>query len=107
MSGPLATPGISLRCGRSRRRRKNKLSNREGGFQMDIGFLMAPTAQSGDLAGAARLIESLGYESLWIPEHPVIPVNMKTPLPFTHDNRLPDHYARCADPFIGLTVAAT
>src|SRR6267378_1648440 len=74
---------------------------------MDIGFLMAPTAQSGDLAGAARLIESLGYESLWIPEHPVIPVNMKTPFPFTHDNKLPDHYARWADPFIGLTVAAT
>jgi probable F420-dependent oxidoreductase len=74
---------------------------------MDIGFLLAPTAQSGDLAGAARLIESLGYESLWIPEHPVIPVNMKTPFPFTHDNKLPDHYARWADPFIGLTVAAT
>lgn len=74
---------------------------------MDIGFLMAPTAQSGDLAETARLIESLGYESLWIPEHPVIPVNMKTPFPFTPDNKLPDHYARWADPFIGLTVAAT
>ena len=69
---------------------------------MDIGFLMAPTAQSGDLAETARLIESLGYESLWIPEHPVIPVNMKTPFPFTPDNKLPDHYARWADPFIGL-----
>lgn len=73
---------------------------------MDIGFLLAPTAHSGDLAETARLVESLGYESLWIPEHPVIPVNMKTPFPFTPDNKLPNHYATWADPFIGLAVAA-
>jgi probable F420-dependent oxidoreductase len=73
---------------------------------MDIGFLMAPTALSGDLTEAARLVESLGYESLWIPEHPVIPANMKTPFPFTPDNKLPEHYATWADPFIGLAVAA-
>lgn len=73
---------------------------------MDIGFLLAPTAHSGDLAETARLVESLGYESLWIPEHPVIPVNMKTPFPFTPDNKLPNHYATWADPFIGLAIAA-
>jgi probable F420-dependent oxidoreductase len=67
---------------------------------------MAPTAHSGDLAEAARLVESLGYESLWIPEHPVIPVNMKTPFPFTPDNKLPDHYATWADPFVALSIAA-
>lgn len=73
---------------------------------MDIGFLMAPTAQSGDLAETARLVESLGYESLWIPEHPVIPVHMKTPFPFTPDHELPDHYATWADPFVALSIAA-
>jgi probable F420-dependent oxidoreductase len=73
---------------------------------LDIGFLMAPTAQSGDLAEAARAVESLGYESLWIPEHPVIPVSMKTEFPFTPDRKLPEHYGRWADPFIALTVAA-
>jgi len=73
---------------------------------MDIGFLMAPTAHSGDLAEAARLVESLGYESLWTPEHPVIPVNMKTPFPFTPDHKLPDHYATWADPFVALSIAA-
>jgi probable F420-dependent oxidoreductase len=73
---------------------------------MDIGFMLAPTAHSGDLAETARLVESLGYESLWIPEHPVIPVNMKTPFPFTPDNKLPNHYATWADPFIGLAIAA-
>jgi probable F420-dependent oxidoreductase len=73
---------------------------------MNIGFLTAPTAQSGDLAQIARTVESLGYESLWIPEHPVIPVAMKTEFPFTPDRKLPEHYGRWADPFIALTVAA-
>jgi len=74
---------------------------------MDIGILVAATAESGDLAEIARLTESLGYDSLWIPEHPVIPVDMKTPFPAARDGKLPDHYARWADPFIALTVAAT
>jgi probable F420-dependent oxidoreductase len=73
---------------------------------MDIGFVMVQTAQSGDLADHARLVEALGYESLWMPEHPVIPVNMKTPFPFTADNRMPEHYATWADPFVALSIAA-
>lgn len=73
---------------------------------MDIGFLMAATAECGDLAEIARNVETMGYESLWIAEHPVIPVGMKTPFPFTPDHKLPDHYARWADPFIALTIAA-
>jgi len=51
----------------------------EEDHSMDIGFLMAATTQSGDLAETARMAESLGYESFWIPEHPVIPVVMTTP----------------------------
>jgi probable F420-dependent oxidoreductase len=73
---------------------------------MDIGFILAVTEQTGDLAQIARTLESSGYESLWIPEHPVIPVAMKTPFPFTPDNKLPEHYARWPDPFVALTVAA-
>ena len=72
---------------------------------MDIGFLVAPTAQSGDLAEIARAVEAHGYESIWIPEHPVIPVAMKTEFPFTPDHKLPEHYGRWADPFVALTVA--
>jgi probable F420-dependent oxidoreductase len=67
---------------------------------------MAATTQSGDLAEIARNAESLGYESLWIPEHPVIPVVRTTPFPIG-DGKLPDHYTRWVDPFIALTVAAT
>lgn len=73
---------------------------------MDIGFIMPFTAQSGDLAEIARTVESLRYESLWIPEHPVIPLEVATEYPFA-DRKLPEHYGRWCDPFISLTVAAT
>jgi probable F420-dependent oxidoreductase len=74
---------------------------------MNIGMLTTATAQSGDLAEVARQAEALGYDSLWIPEHPVIPLNHTTPFPGARDGQLPDHYNRWADPFIALTVAAT
>lgn len=48
---------------------------------MDMGFLMAATPECGDLAEIARNVETVGYESLLIAEHPVIPIGMKTPFP--------------------------
>ena len=44
---------------------------------MNIGMLTMATAQSGDLAEVARQVEALGFDSLWIPEHPVIPINRR------------------------------
>jgi alkanesulfonate monooxygenase SsuD/methylene tetrahydromethanopterin reductase-like flavin-dependent oxidoreductase (luciferase family) len=35
---------------------------------MNIGILMTATAQSGDLAAYARKVESVGFDSFWIPE---------------------------------------
>jgi probable F420-dependent oxidoreductase len=73
---------------------------------MEIGFLAAMTAQGGDIAEIARATEAAGFDSLWIPEHPVIPVGMKTIFPFTDNGKLPEHYGRWADPFIALAAAA-
>jgi probable F420-dependent oxidoreductase len=73
---------------------------------MNIGTLVTTTAHSGDLAEIARQVEALGFDSLWIPEHPVIPVGHKTPFPGARDGKLPEHYNRWADPFIALTAAA-
>lgn len=73
---------------------------------MEIGFLAAMTAQGGDIAEIARATEAAGFDSLWIPEHPVIPAVMKTIFPFTDNGKLPEHYGRWADPFIGLAAAA-
>ena len=72
---------------------------------MDIGILVPATAETSNITAIAQRVESLGFESLWIPEHPVIPVGFKTPLP--GGGKLPEHYNRWADPFIALTVAAT
>ena len=73
---------------------------------MDVGVLVTATAESGDLSAVARRAETLGFASLWIPEHPVIPVGHTTPFPGAADGVLPEHYNRWADPFIALTVAA-
>jgi len=73
---------------------------------MDIGIMIAATAESGDIAQIAREVENLGYESFFIPEHPVIPIGFKTPLPGGGGGTLPEHYGRWFDPFIALTVAA-
>src|SRR5262249_49290880 len=73
---------------------------------MDIDTLTIVTEKVGDLAAIAREVERLGYHALWIPEHPIIPVDRKTPFFFMEDGKLPEHYARWADPFVALTVPA-
>ena len=71
---------------------------------MDIGILVPATVETQDITGIAQRVEGLGFESLWIPEHPVIPVGFKTEVP--GGGTLPEHYNRWADPFIALTMAA-
>jgi len=73
---------------------------------MEIGFLAAMTTKGGDIVEIARATEAAGFDSLWIPEHPVIPTDMKPIFPFTDNGKLPEHYGRWADPFIGLAAAA-
>ncbi len=72
---------------------------------MDIGIMITATAESGDIAEIAHEVENLGYESFFIPEHPVIPIDFKTVPPYG-GRELPEHYGRWMDPFIGLSVAA-
>jgi len=48
--------------------------------------------------------KTLGYESLFIPEHPVVPIGFKTPT--LGGGKLPEHYGRWMDPLVGLAVAA-
>ncbi len=71
---------------------------------MQIGFLHIATTQAGDLPTLARRAEAIGFDSMWIPEHPVIPVERTTP--YLLGGELPEHYGRWTDPFISLTMAA-
>jgi probable F420-dependent oxidoreductase len=57
-----------------------------------------------DMIGYARLIEDLGFESLFMGEHTVIPVQVKTSHPF--GGGVPDGYERMPSPWICLALAA-
>ena len=71
---------------------------------MDIGILIIATARAGSIDTIARAVEDRGYESIWIPDHPVIPLGFKTPVPL--GGGLPEHYGRWCDPFVALSIAA-
>src|SRR3984957_19520878 len=71
---------------------------------MEVGIMIAATAETGNIAEIAREVENLGYGSFFIPEHPVIPIGFKTKTPL--GGELPEHYGRWMDPFVALSVAA-
>lgn len=73
---------------------------------MNIGISTFPTEYSIDIAVLARRAEELGFDSLWVPEHPVLPVNAKTPWPLSPEGVTPKEYADIADPFVALGRAS-
>ena len=73
---------------------------------MDIGISTFPTDYSIDIAVLAKRAEELGFESLWVPEHPVIPVTTSSPWPGSPDGVIPKLYADIVDPFIALARAS-
>ena len=73
---------------------------------MQIGIHSAFHTGSVDLAEFAARCEQLGLESLWLPEHTVIPVNPSVGPGGTVGGSIPDSYLLMTDPLIGLTVAA-
>jgi len=72
---------------------------------MKVGVLAFIASYTADPARVARKCESLGFESFWLPEHPIIPVVHKTPFP-RGDGTIPDIYSHMIDPFVGLALAA-
>ena len=73
---------------------------------MKIGLFMFAAPYTVDPATFARKAEEVGFESLWLGEHPIIPVHSKTPYPLSEDGKIPDFYAHFSDPFISLACAA-
>jgi probable F420-dependent oxidoreductase len=70
---------------------------------MRIGAMSFVTDQSMHPADLARAVEDAGLDSFWVPEKTHVPTSRDTPWP---GGELPEHYRRCYDPFVALSVAA-
>src|SRR5439155_542212 len=55
----------------------------------------------------ARACEERGLESLWLPEHPVVPAHYETRYPLSADGKLPRPYTELPDCFAMLAAAAS
>jgi probable F420-dependent oxidoreductase len=72
---------------------------------MKVGiFHYLSTAYSIDPAVLAKRAEELGFDSVWLPEHPIFPVTTVSPFPL--GGPIPHFYAEIIDPFVGLARAS-
>ena len=69
-----------------------------------LGVMMFATRTTMPLPGLAERVEALGFESLFLPEHPVIPERFESEYP--GGGPLPDEYRMMVDPYVGLAAAA-
>jgi probable F420-dependent oxidoreductase len=66
------------------------------------------TARPEPLREVVQKAEALGYESVWIPEHLAVPVNMTTPYPYSADGEFPGGaMVALHDPFVALSFIAS
>jgi probable F420-dependent oxidoreductase len=65
------------------------------------------TARPDVLAEVARKAEALGYESVWLPEHLIVPLEMHSPYPYSADGTFPGGaHVALHDPFVALSYVA-
>ena len=63
--------------------------------------------QPSSITSVTRKAEELGYESLWIPEHIILPVKYKSPYPYSSSGRMPaPPETPLHDPLLVLAYAA-
>jgi hypothetical protein len=77
---------------------------------MKIGILAYINENTAPADTVARRCEELGFESFWLPEHPIMSATFKPPQTKVSDeayqDKAGDWYARIPDPFILLMAAA-
>ena len=73
---------------------------------MDTGISTTVSSQTTDVAALAQRAERVGFESFWLPEHPVIPVNTDSRYGGTPDGSIPAFMNDLGDPLIGLAMAS-
>ncbi|MCH8988802.1 MAG: LLM class F420-dependent oxidoreductase [Chloroflexi bacterium] len=73
---------------------------------MKVGVNVAVNSNTGDIGAIAKKAEDLGFESIWMPEHPIIPVQTTSKYGGTPDGSIPASMSDMADPFICLAIAS-
>lgn len=76
---------------------------------MKIGMSLpqlGPQASAEGLTAVARRAEELGYDSLWVLERLLWPLNPQEPYPAATDGKLPETYKTVFDPIETLTFVA-
>ena len=73
---------------------------------MNVGILMFVTERALSITELAKECETRGIESLWVPEHPVVPAQYKTRYPLSEDGKMPRPYTELPDQFTVLAAAA-
>jgi len=76
---------------------------------MRLGFALpqvGPVAGPEALVTVAQRAEALGFDSLWVLDRMLYPVNPRTPYPAAREGVLPDLYKRVLDPLETLTFVA-
>ncbi len=73
---------------------------------MHVGVLQFVTERALPVTDLALACEARGIESLWVPEHPVVPASYETRYPLSADGKLPRPYTELPDPFPLLAAAA-
>ena len=73
---------------------------------MDIGIFVFQTGSSLDPAVLAKRAEELGFESFWVPEHGIIPLEATAVTSTFPDGVIPEPYNRIVDPFVALARAS-
>jgi probable F420-dependent oxidoreductase len=73
---------------------------------MHLGVLQFVTERALPVTELAAACEARGLESLWVPEHPVVPSAYATRYPLSADGKLPRPYTELPDPFPLLAAAA-
>jgi len=69
---------------------------------MKVGIGMFVTGYTVDAITMGTAIEEAGFDSIWVPDHTVLPVNPVTKYPGTGDGVIPSLYGEMADPFVLL-----
>jgi probable F420-dependent oxidoreductase len=79
-------------------------------MKIGVGAFIDESTQPPQVIG--RLCEELGFESVWLPEHPVMPVATRPPQSSVSDRvfenqQVPEWYTRIPDPFVTLMAVAS